>query len=527
MTQCHLIGIGGSGAKSVEAALHLFAAGLGPKQVSIRFIDADVSNGNLDRANETRRHYDDARQRLRDQNRGALSASCRLFRTELLPPDAGSLWSPIPPGNRKTLRDLFNRNLMSPDSRVLFDSLFQAEGNGLVPNEQTMPLTEGFRGRPSVGAAITHAMAQEQNSTWSALLKAIEDSKSEDVRIFLVGSVFGGTGAAGFPVIARLLRHALEEEGIHRGVEIAGAMLLPYFRFPESRDPHSIGIAAKPDTFIEQSRGALDYYYNLQKDERVFDNLYMIGWPQLISLPIPATGGKRQNNPPLMPELYAALAAARFFQNGAIVSHSIFHTACREESGGITRLNFNDLPAIDEKNADLSVKSSISQLIRFSVAFRNIYGPLLNPECESEIGNQEWYYRLIKKSNVNVANDFFKATVEHTTKYSDDFLHWIANLQKSSQIDNLEIDLLDLSVFSKGEIDERSQIRLPDQEEWGSTGRRGFGTMIRGSHGTSLATLFAALTEAPLPAATGNARFFEMLFDHCALEPPIKRLVRR
>ena len=47
-----LIGVGGTGAKVVEAALVAFLAGLGPPAVTVGFVDQDESNGNVDRTRD-------------------------------------------------------------------------------------------------------------------------------------------------------------------------------------------------------------------------------------------------------------------------------------------------------------------------------------------------------------------------------------------------------------------------------------------------------------------------------------------
>jgi hypothetical protein len=47
----YVISIGGSGAKCVEAILHMSAAGLMPEgELNVIFVDPDISNGNLQRA---------------------------------------------------------------------------------------------------------------------------------------------------------------------------------------------------------------------------------------------------------------------------------------------------------------------------------------------------------------------------------------------------------------------------------------------------------------------------------------------
>ena len=63
------------------------------------------------------------------------------------------------------------------------------------------------------------------------------------------------------------------------------------------------------DTFLEQSRGALDYYSRMFEGsgEKVLDELYLAGADPLIPLKYFEKGGNNQKNPPLIPELYACV----------------------------------------------------------------------------------------------------------------------------------------------------------------------------------------------------------------------------
>ena len=57
------------------------------------------------------------------------------------------------------------------------------------------------------------------------------------------------------------------------------------------------------ESFLEQSRGALDYYHRLfEKEQRkTFDQLYLVGWDPLIELPVFEKEGNLQRNPALLP----------------------------------------------------------------------------------------------------------------------------------------------------------------------------------------------------------------------------------
>lgn len=62
----HLIavGIGGSGAKCVEALMHLAVSGHAPSSIYPILIDQDTSNGNVDRCKSVIKSYSDLRNRI-------------------------------------------------------------------------------------------------------------------------------------------------------------------------------------------------------------------------------------------------------------------------------------------------------------------------------------------------------------------------------------------------------------------------------------------------------------------------------
>ena len=99
--------------------------------------------------------------------------------------------------------------------------------------ERTTLLNEGFRGHPSIGAAViakkinlSDGNYTIEGEVWSWLKNRVnEDVKTGlTARIFLVGSIFGGTGAAGLPTVAKLLRHTFESFCESKKVVIGGGM---------------------------------------------------------------------------------------------------------------------------------------------------------------------------------------------------------------------------------------------------------------------------------------------------------------
>lgn len=209
-----VIGIGGSGAKCIESIVHLAAAGLYSEEtIEVLFIDPDEANGNVERARNTVRLYQDCQQLISGGNR---QAKIGWMST---PIKSHNLWSPF--NDRPYNRDLasfFQYNSMeNNDSSLasLFDVLY-------APEERQQQLDEGFRGRPAIGAAIMSQIDLQQldKEPWASLIQSISnDAKSggKKPKILLCGSVFGGTGAAGVPTIANLLRNKLKAESLRCG----------------------------------------------------------------------------------------------------------------------------------------------------------------------------------------------------------------------------------------------------------------------------------------------------------------------
>ena len=247
-----LICAGGTGTRVLEAVLHLCAAGLGPETLRLLVVDPDRSNGNGDRTSSLVDRYREGHRRFARH----LGADLRLFRTELdlleVGREAGlKVWSPVSTTDR--LHDLLHINLLS--AAELPEDLWQLF---FTRQELAMDLREGFRARPSVGAAamsLVELHAEEQ--PWKLLVERLENDTAVEsgARVFLAGSIFGGTGASALFPIGRFLRDQVRSERLR----LAAALLSPYFRFAAAAaDPSQPAVpdAARSEDFPTHTRGA-------------------------------------------------------------------------------------------------------------------------------------------------------------------------------------------------------------------------------------------------------------------------------
>jgi hypothetical protein len=514
-----LIGVGGTGAKLVEASIHAAVAGLTTAEIAVGFVDQDNSNGNVKRAEQLLANVSDARALWRDHGRAHdLGAQSELFRTHIHPlAPRENLWVPHAQSST-TLAHIFGRESMSADDRHLFDLLFAA-GQGDSDTEQDLPLDEGYRGRPHIGSAAMTARIEGDVEFWKKLLDAIKRGQAgAEVRLMLVGSVFGGTGAAGFPTLARLIRRRLKE-GSAKNVKIGGLLMLPYFGFaPPADDKGAQANVARAEDLILQARGALKYYDSLFKQERVFDELYLVGWDRLFELGYHSPGAKDQANPPLPPELIGALAVCRFFQPTHHVSSDEINPAFVSARNDSATLDWSDLPSPIEEEQDAPYVK-LGRMLRFAVAWKH-WGPVVTTRrsaFRNLVGSDPWY----KVQGVNLV-DFQRQAPEKEVaalgQYTESLLTWAAAVQGYADRARLGFSLWrtnDFSTFNAENPQDPVTLDLPvdDEARYGNSFNNILPQRESGDAAPTAAALLMRLSTEPLddPSQKGLGRFVSAL----------------
>lgn len=391
-----IIGVGGTGAKVVEAAQHLATMGLGPNALSVGFVDQDESNGNLIRARTVFDAYRKARASWRDgsTHRIAGTDECPLLKTNLSALGGeGGLWIPDAQPNTTLARVFGPMN----EDQFLFDALFDPSSDPELA-EQRLDLSQGYRGRPHIGAAAMTLRAEARSRFWDAITEAIKGAGQQGaVRILIAGSVFGGTGAAGFPTIARLVRNRLKDEGIERNVEIGGILMLPYFRFPDPGEDQDQNVA-RANEQQAQARGALLHYQHMLGDggneegEHIFDQLTLVGWSPPFKIDVHSKGTGTQRNPALLPELLAACAAMHFFRSGALDNgdgdQMITVSARRDEKA----VGWPDIPSVTENVSEQRyLQEAVARFLRFAAAFKYWKPQIADPNKRKGLQRDRWY----------------------------------------------------------------------------------------------------------------------------------------
>lgn len=408
-----IIGIGGTGAKVVEAVTHCLAAGLGPDSAQIGLVDQDKSNGNVARAIETVEAVQKARRDWRAAAGDHMLDEGDLLRCDLTTLDP-PLWTPY----QRERTNLYQALGILESDRAAFDLLFMPD-----QTEQMLELDIGFQAKAHVGsAAIASAVETDTGSFWKHIREEVANARAgTTVNIVLAGSAFGGSGAAGFPTIARLVRRWVAAGN----VRIGGLLMLPYFKFS---DP-SLATAAKFEELVPQTRGALRYYANLvERERRVFDQLYLVGWSRYFDLGYGEPGTGKQKNPALVPELVAALAACRFLTDipeEAPRETELFVSTRASE----TTLTWADMPPAGGANPN-SAFLKLARQIRFALAWKHWHPFLLKSAqvWKSRFGQFGWYRRH-RLDQLDRDGTDIREAVNSMSGVVDALLRWAAMIE--------------------------------------------------------------------------------------------------
>lgn len=305
----YIFGIGGTGSRVLKALTMLFASGC---KLSNDFdtvipiiIDPDTSNGDLNRTKDILRLYQEIRNQVQQPD--------DFFKQEI-----------------KTINELANNSpVINPEyfqfklegveqstfgQYIGFDSLNDDYKNSkddknfarLLYSDINLKsdLNVGFKGNPNMGSIVLNQFTNSEN------FKKFGQTFNDGDAVFIINSIFGGTGAAGFPLLLKNLRgnDQLPHHAKIREAQIGGITYLPYFALNKKDEINS-------ESFEEKAKIAIDYYNRTIIDRNQINTLYFIGNKGNTKHFEYSVGGKEQKNDAHFLELAGALAILDFCKN--------------------------------------------------------------------------------------------------------------------------------------------------------------------------------------------------------------------
>lgn len=347
-----LFAIGGTGARVVRSLTMMLASGINGLDSSTEIIpviiDYDLSNADKTRAIAALEKYSQIHSSLYPDAAGqGVNYSDNFFMTRLTPlRNAGitgiqSLKAEYelyfgPAGTAIKFADYLGLDSMQarPDEKVTLDllnALYDDSDQNDRNAELNLELTLGFKGKPNIGSVVFHelrSMPELQNffTTYNA---------ANGDRVFIVSSIFGGTGSSGFPEIVNAIR--THHNPNVRDAIIGAVVVLPYFGLgipdPATGDTGAVDAGS----FASKSVAALTYYHNSLNNK--INSLYYVG-DENIDVYDYNEGSTRQENRAHVVEFIAATSIIDFMKrNVGLNDHHAFEYGIKDErKGGAIKL---------------------------------------------------------------------------------------------------------------------------------------------------------------------------------------------
>ncbi len=262
-----LLAIGGTGSRVLKSLIMLSAAGVRPVdqdghvlrnfEIVPVIIDPHKSNEDLKRTEELLTQYRMLRQRLygNELNVEGFFANRIVTLREIMSDSSIQLNDTfifnLSAVEHQKFRDFIGYDTMSEANQALTSLLF---ADYQLENKMSI----GFVGSPNIGSVALNGVKDSNE------FKAFANVFADGDRIFFISSIFGGTGAAGFPIIVKNIRQAKNIDAKNKAflqkAPIGGLTVLPYFSLMESDDKEDKRIDNAD--FVVKTQSALEYYNN-------------------------------------------------------------------------------------------------------------------------------------------------------------------------------------------------------------------------------------------------------------------------
>jgi hypothetical protein len=392
----YVLGIGGTGSRVIRAITMLAAAGVDfGDEIRPIIMDVDLTNPN-ETENLVKQYC-----ALRE----SINGDTEFFKNRITMCLSVATGSTIKDTSLSNLgnqtfseyigyQDKPGRLAMLDTDKRFIESLYSTTpaGAGAGAIELNLNLQVGFKGNPNLGGVVlqqlidTHPVGHPQQGQYiSPTLQELANIGDGD-KIFIISSIFGGTGASGFPKLVELLRTS----GLHRleQAKIGAVSILPYFNI--APDTSSAIDSAQ---FNSKTKAAINYYQESGLIGNINNLYYLYDEPKNT----PYTnieGGERQKNDAHMIELLAVASLLHFQGNtnalGVPVANKqyIYQTATAVD----TITNEGTTLCFKLQDFDDQIRQGLlKHLIKFSIASKVSLDYILQPNPNTDLTSQHYY----------------------------------------------------------------------------------------------------------------------------------------
>ena len=430
MAKLFLFAIGGTGSRVVKALAMLLASGVDIRNTDTVIpiiIDPDTSNGDLTRTVEILKLYKEIREKTCSDKAG-------FFKTKVSSLDelgdggfvSDNFTFDIDGVKEQLFKEFIGYSQLERNNRAFISLLFSRQN---LDADMDM----GFLGNPNIGSVVLNKFKS------SAFFTKFAGNFEKDDRIFIISSIFGGTGAAGFPLILKNIRdakHPVPHHSFLRSARVGALSVLPYFAIRQNPDT-----SIDSNRFISKTKAALSYYArNVSGNSgegSAINALYYIG-DRMTNEQEGADGSNKQRNKAHFIELASALSIVDFMslsdaelntENGRATNPKFFEFGLQKESATI---RFEDLA----KETYSLVAKPLTQYTLFQSLMENHYEEL----CGNK--NEAWLYEGTNKLSKEALDSRLRVSINNFNKH---FREWM----KEMELSNVSFNPLDTSLSGK------------------------------------------------------------------------------
>ena len=427
MPRLFVFAIGGTGSRVLKSLTMLLASGVKPKsdkqyEIVPIIIDPHKSNDDLIRTIELLKNYQNIKKEIQTDS-GFFSVSISTLDKLISSKNSASesfTYNLQQVSNTK-FSDYIDYNQLPPESKALTDILFS--GSSINKRGETVDLLDiemdiGFVGNPNIGSVVLNQFKDSKEFIEFA------NNFNLDDRIFIISSIFGGTGAAGFPTVLKNIRDAINNQtiakkGYLQDAKIGALSVLPYFNI-ETKENSPIKISE----FITKTKAALYYYKDNVTGNDSVNAMYYIGDSYVGKSYVNDPGDNGQKNDAHFIELVSALSIIDFLEipdyNLESISGKATKAIYREFAikNDVNNVTFADLDDDTERKISLH----LSQLFLFRKYLREHLDDALEAEA--------WTNDEPLINNHFVRDQFYHS---HLSEFLEGFNIWLTEMSNNQR----------------------------------------------------------------------------------------------
>lgn len=432
--------IGGSGARVLRALTMMMASGVSLKDgdsIVPILVDFDATNADLKRAHELLGLYNEFH-KIGDYEEDQFKGG--FFRTLLGLKEKGShnTMNPLVRMAFEDDKNTFgqyigyeslenlqdrdgNRNVCKP-TKLLIDALYDSSSPDSRDRELNLELRYGFKGNPNIGSVVFNEYFK------TGQFQAFKDNFSPGDRIFIVASIFGGTGSSGLPQLVKKIRESmtqqLDNNGTVRAIReamLGACVVLPYFKVKENSES-----AINSLTFNSKAKAALNYYHD--EINHVMSEVFYIGCNKQNTGYENIEGGEKQENKAHLVELLAAMSIMEFAGHPEMASgeetkyYEYTSTSSPEDLPNPSFLNLLSRP-----NGEHVYQTYVKKLNSFAMAAKYFRDYTRKEEKKLTSLTRSSYYKNLEDF-LHSGKDFSEKFYDFTSR----FIEWIDEMKENS-----------------------------------------------------------------------------------------------